>query len=93
FTGRTAYIYRIDGSGRKNEIPIEVKKILARKSPDVPLYANDMLYIPNSLGMRHHQPQYAAFWRQGRGAQVLLLVLCLYLPGIQPDGPFEPQVL
>ncbi len=52
FTGRTAYIYRIDGSGRKNEIPIEVKKILARKSPDVPLYANDMLYIPNSLGMR-----------------------------------------
>jgi polysaccharide export outer membrane protein len=52
YSGRTAYIYRIDGSGRKNEIPIEVKKILARKSPDVPLYANDMLYVPNSIGMR-----------------------------------------
>jgi polysaccharide export outer membrane protein len=52
YTGRIAYIYRIDGSGRKNEIPIEVKKILARKSPDVPLYANDMLYVPNSIGLR-----------------------------------------
>ena len=53
YSGRIAYIYRIDGSsGRKNEIPIEVKKILARKSPDVPLYANDMLYIPNSIGLR-----------------------------------------
>jgi len=52
YTGHIAYIYRLDGSGRKNEIPIEVKKILARKSPDVPLYANDMLYVPNSLGLR-----------------------------------------
>ncbi len=53
FSGRIAYIYRIDGgSGRRIEIPVEVKKILARKSPDVPLYANDMLYVPNSSGLR-----------------------------------------
>jgi polysaccharide export outer membrane protein len=53
YSGHVAYIYRIDGSsGRRNEIPIEVKKILARKSPDVPLYANDMLYVPNSTGLR-----------------------------------------
>jgi len=53
YSGGTAYIYRIDGSnGHKIEIPIEVKKILARKTPDVPLYANDMLYVPNSKGLK-----------------------------------------
>ena len=53
YTGRIAYIYRVDGSsGRRSEIPIEVKKILARKSPDVALYANDMLYLPNSTGLK-----------------------------------------
>lgn len=52
FSGQTAYIYRIEGNGSKNEIPIDVKKIVARKSPDVPLYANDMLYIPNRAGMQ-----------------------------------------
>lgn len=53
FSSHTAYIYRIDGtSGRKNEIPVAIKKILARKSPDVPLYGNDMLYVPNATGQR-----------------------------------------
>jgi polysaccharide export outer membrane protein len=53
FSGHTAYIYRVDGSsGHKIEIPIEVKKILARKSPDLPLYANDMLYVPNAAGRK-----------------------------------------
>ena len=32
----------------KSEIPVKLaSKILARKSPDVPLYADDMVYIPN----------------------------------------------
>jgi polysaccharide export outer membrane protein len=52
FSGHKAYIYRIEGNGSKNEIPIDVKKIVARKSPDVPLYANDMLYISNRAGMQ-----------------------------------------
>lgn len=30
------------------EIPVDVKSIFAGKSPDVPLYANDILFIPNS---------------------------------------------
>ena len=43
----TAYIYRADSNdSHKNEIPVKLSKILARKSPDVPLYANDMVYIP-----------------------------------------------
>jgi polysaccharide export outer membrane protein len=52
FTGNKAYIYRVEGNGNKNEIPIDVKKIVARKSPDVPLYANDMLYVPNKAGLQ-----------------------------------------
>jgi polysaccharide export outer membrane protein len=74
YTGRIAYIYRIDGSGRKNEIPIEVKKILARKSPDVPLYANDMLYIPNSIGMRASAKALEIALGTGLGVATLLLL-------------------
>jgi len=53
FSSGTAYIYRTDqGSGRTDQIPIEIKKIVARKSPDVALYGNDMLYVPNAKGQR-----------------------------------------
>ena len=47
YASHTAYIYRADANdSHKSEIPVKIGKILARKSPDVPLYANDMVYIP-----------------------------------------------
>jgi polysaccharide export outer membrane protein len=47
--GSEAFIYRQEGgSGGQNEIRVELKKILNRKSPDVALEANDILYIPRS---------------------------------------------
>jgi polysaccharide export outer membrane protein len=53
FASHVAYIYRNDAmSGQKNEIPVNLKNILARKSPDVPLLANDMMYVPNESGLR-----------------------------------------
>jgi polysaccharide export outer membrane protein len=53
FSGHMAYIYRLEGgSGARNEIPIELKKILHRKSPDVALMSNDILYIPDAAGVR-----------------------------------------
>jgi polysaccharide export outer membrane protein len=53
FSSHKAYIYRLEaGSSGRNEIPIELKKIMDRKSPDVPLLANDILYIPNATGAR-----------------------------------------
>jgi polysaccharide export outer membrane protein len=53
FTGSTAYIYRTDaGSSEKREIPIELKKIIHRKSPDVALLANDILYVPQASGRK-----------------------------------------
>ncbi len=45
-TGKEAYIYRREASGSKNEIPVNLKSVLQRKSPDVALVANDILYVP-----------------------------------------------
>jgi polysaccharide export outer membrane protein len=47
------FIYRTEsGSGGKNEIPVELKKIMDRKSPDVALQANDILYVPEATGRK-----------------------------------------
>lgn len=45
--GRAKIIRREDGKQRQ-EIAADVKKILAGQAPDVPLYANDILFIPSS---------------------------------------------
>lgn len=53
YAGQRAFIYRLEGgSGGRNEIPVELHKILQRKSPDVPLLANDVLYITDRTGRR-----------------------------------------
>lgn len=53
YASKKAYIIRRDDlSGARKEIPIELGKILARKSPDVPLAAQDVLYIPDNTGRR-----------------------------------------
>jgi polysaccharide biosynthesis/export protein len=39
-----------DGAGAPVEISVDVKRILDGKAPDVPLLANDILFIPNSAG-------------------------------------------
>ena len=53
FTANVAYIYRSEAatSGR-HEIPIELKKIMNRKAPDVPLLPNDILYVPEATGRK-----------------------------------------
>jgi polysaccharide biosynthesis/export protein len=53
FSTSVAYIYRRDAdSVTKHEIPIPLRKIMERKSPDVPLLANDVFYIPDNSGKR-----------------------------------------
>jgi polysaccharide export outer membrane protein len=53
FAAKQAFLYRRDaGSGSKNEITIELKDILDRKSPDVALEADDILYIPDNARRR-----------------------------------------
>jgi hypothetical protein len=49
FSRNKAYIYRLDpGSTRKREIEVPLRRILDRKSEDVKLAANDILYIPTN---------------------------------------------
>lgn len=36
------------GEGKVREIPVDINKIESGKDPDVPLFANDVLYVPNS---------------------------------------------
>jgi polysaccharide export outer membrane protein len=50
--GRQAYIYRREASGGKNEIKIELSKIMDRKAPDATLLANDILYVPDNHSRR-----------------------------------------
>lgn len=52
FAQNTAYIYRRDDGGVKHDIPVELSKIMSRKSPDVVLLPNDILYIPDNATKR-----------------------------------------
>ena len=38
------------GSSQRQEVPVDVKKILTFKSEDIPLRQNDILYVPDSTG-------------------------------------------
>lgn len=52
FAAKQAYIYRREPNGSKNEIPVDLRKIMDRKSPDTPLLANDILYVPDNRRSR-----------------------------------------
>lgn len=53
FASKQAYIYRREAGGSsKNEIPIELSRIIERKAPDVTLHADDILYIPDNKSQR-----------------------------------------
>ena len=52
YSNERAYVYRREAAPGAREIGIELKKILDRTAPDVPLAANDILYIPEKKGRR-----------------------------------------
>ncbi len=52
YAAKDAFILR-HGEAGKNEIPIPLSKIMDRKAPDVPLMANDVLYVPDNKGKRN----------------------------------------
>ena len=53
FTQKQAYIYRrgADGKGQ-TEIPFDLHAMMDRKAPDLPLQANDLVYLMDSKGKR-----------------------------------------
>jgi polysaccharide export outer membrane protein len=53
FATDTAFIYRREGAaGGRSEIEIALAKIMQRKSPDVVLQPNDVLYVPDNKSKR-----------------------------------------
>jgi polysaccharide biosynthesis/export protein len=52
YSARVAYVYRRSPGGARTEVPVPLSRIMKRKSPDVPLQANDILYIPDNKGQR-----------------------------------------
>jgi polysaccharide export outer membrane protein len=52
FATKDAYVYRRGEGGEHKEEVIELQKIVRRKSPDVMLSQNDILYIPDNRGQR-----------------------------------------
>lgn len=53
YASKRAYIYRsVDARQPKQEIPVELAKIMNRKAPDVPLEPGDLLYIPDNHNKR-----------------------------------------
>jgi protein involved in polysaccharide export with SLBB domain len=52
FSQKTAYILRRQESGAPQEIPIELARIMERKSPDVALEIGDILYVPDNKSRR-----------------------------------------
>jgi len=54
YAARQAHIFRREaGSVSRNEIPIDLRRIEDHKAPDVPLMANDILYVADSTGRRN----------------------------------------
>jgi polysaccharide biosynthesis/export protein len=50
-SAKQAYVYRmVAGAKQRQEIEIPLRDILRRKAADVPLQANDILYVPASRG-------------------------------------------
>jgi polysaccharide export outer membrane protein len=53
YSSRQAYIYRRKSDNEaRSEVPVELNRIMARKSPDVTLAPDDILYVPDAKGRR-----------------------------------------
>ena len=53
YSSKVAYIQRAgDQNSGRLEIPVELRKIMDRKAPDVELQPKDILYIPDNTGRR-----------------------------------------
>lgn len=74
YSRHTAFIYRVEaGRAGRSEIPVNLKNILNRKSPDVALMPNDILYVPVSAGRRMSATILATSLGVGLGVAALIL--------------------
>jgi polysaccharide export outer membrane protein len=53
FSSKLAYIYRRDpATNTRSEMPVELTQIMARKAPDIEMFPDDILYIPENKGRK-----------------------------------------
>jgi polysaccharide biosynthesis/export protein len=48
--GNAVILRQPSGSAQRQQVPVDVRKILTLKSEDIPLQRNDILYVPDSTG-------------------------------------------
>jgi polysaccharide export outer membrane protein len=53
FSSTNAYISRTSDNPKGGQVEVPLTKILERKSPDIPLQPNDILYVPDSKSKRN----------------------------------------
>jgi polysaccharide export outer membrane protein len=75
YSTKSAYIYRREASGSHNEIEIPLRDIMARKAADVPLLADDILYVPEDSTKRSLISILGKVLLVGGGAALTALVL------------------
>lgn len=51
-SGDAVIIRRDPATGKNQEIDVDLSRIMGRKSPDLPLLANDILFVPDSTGKK-----------------------------------------
>jgi polysaccharide export outer membrane protein len=52
FSQKQAYIYHQAADGNRTEVGFDLKAMIDRKAPDIPMQANDMLYVVDNKGKR-----------------------------------------
>ena len=73
-SGKNAKILRSsDGTSTRTEIPVDVNKILAGKANDVPMVANDILFIPNNAAKSASGKAVEAVIQLGTASNLALL--------------------
>jgi polysaccharide export outer membrane protein len=55
YYNKTAYIYRADATGKRQEIAVPLQKLMHREAQDVTLMADDILLIPDDSGYKRRQ--------------------------------------
>ncbi len=51
-TGKTVILRKNLTTGQRDQVPVDVGKIMHMKSPDIQLEANDILFVPDSNGLK-----------------------------------------
>lgn len=75
FTAKQAYIYRMTAPQQpRREIPVALGDIMSRKSPDIVMRADDILYVPTSTGKRMASKVFTSItgFSQAAGAGILI---------------------